>query len=244
MQSVLLITGGSRGIGAATALLAASRGFAVCVNYLQSQKKAKSLVSTLQAQGANAISVQADVSGEADVMRLFTTIDQQLGRVTALVNNAGTLSQQSRLDAMDGARLHRVFGLNVTGAFLCAREAVRRMSTLHGGAGGAIVNVSSGASRYGSPGEYIDYAASKAAIDAMTIGLAREVAGEGIRVVGVSPGLIDTGIHAPGRLDRLGHTPPLGRPGTPAEVADAIAWLVSDEASYVTGSTLDISGGR
>lgn len=248
MTHVLLITGASRGIGAATALLAASRGYAICINYLQSRDKSEALVKQIEAKGARAIAVQADVSREADVLRLFETLDQQLGPITALVNNAGTLEQQMRLDAMSAGRLERTFALNITGSFFCAREAVKRMSTRHGGKGGAIVNVSSGAARYGSPNEYIDYAASKAAIDAMTMGLAREVGGEGIRVNAVRPGLIHTEIHAKGgepeRINRLSDTVPMKRGGQPEEVAAAILWLLSDEASYVNGAIIDCAGGR
>lgn len=247
MNNVLLITGGSRGIGAATARLAAARGYAVAINYRQRREEAETLVAELRAGGAEAVAVQADISVESEIKRLFRVIDD-FGTLRALVNNAGTLESQSRLEAVDMARLTRIFSTNVFGAFLCSREAVRRLSTRHGGTGGAIVNVSSVAARTGSPGEYIDYAASKGALDTMTLGLAREVADEGIRVNGVRPGFIDTEIHAqggePGRLKRLAPTVPLGRGGTPEEVAHAVLWLLSDEASYITGTLLDVAGGR
>ncbi len=247
MNNVLLITGGSRGIGAATARLAAARGYAVAINYRQRREEAETLVAELRAGGAEAVAVQADISVESEIKRLFRVTDD-FGTLRALVNNAGTLESQSRLEAVDMARLTRIFSTNVFGAFLCSREAVRRLSTRHGGTGGAIVNVSSVAARTGSPGEYIDYAASKGALDTMTLGLAREVADEGIRVNGVRPGFIDTEIHAqggePGRLKRLAPTVPLGRGGTPEEVAHAVLWLLSDEASYITGTLLDVAGGR
>ena len=248
MKSVVVVTGGGRGIGAATARLAAERGYAVCVNYRNNQKAAGDVVAGIEASGGTAISVCADVASETDVLRLFETVDARLGPLTALVNNAGILERQTRVEHIDAARLDRVFATNVTGAFLCAREAVRRMSTAHGGAGGAIVNVSSRAAQLGAPGEYVDYAASKAALDALTIGLAREVAGEGIRVNGVRAGIIYTEIHAdggePGRVDRLGPQLPMKRGGEPIEVARAILWLLSDEASYSTGTFIDVAGGR
>ncbi|MBK7939143.1 MAG: SDR family oxidoreductase [Lewinellaceae bacterium] len=245
---VILITGGSRGIGRATALLAAAAGYRVCINYHQNQAAAGELVREIQAAGGTAIAVRADVSKEEDVRNLFGSIDQTFGPLTALVNNAGILEKQARLDEMDAERLQRVFATNVTGSFLCAREAVRRMSTKNGGTGGAIVNVSSGAAKHGAPNEYIDYAASKGAIDSMTIGLAKEVAAEGIRVNAVRPGLIYTDIHAsggePGRVDRLSQLVPMQRGGQPEEVARTILWLLSDEASYVTGTLVDVTGGR
>lgn len=245
---IILITGASRGIGAATARLAAERGYAVCVNYVRNQPAAGALVSEITRAGRRAIAVQADVAIEADVVRLFETVDREVGPLRALVNNAGILERQSRVDGIDAARIARVFATNVTGAFICAREAVRRMSTARGGAGGAIVNVSSRAAQLGAPGEYVDYAASKAALDALTIGLAREVAGEGVRVNGVRAGIIYTDIHAssgePGRVDRLGPALPMQRGGDAIEVARAILWLLSDEASYSTGTFIDVSGGR
>jgi NAD(P)-dependent dehydrogenase (short-subunit alcohol dehydrogenase family) len=248
MSRVFVITGGGRGIGAATARLAAERGYAVCVNYRRNGAAADEVVGEIRAFGGTALAVQADVALESDVMRLFEAVDAELGPISALVNNAGILEQQTRVEHLDAARIDRVFATNVRGAFLCAREAVRRMSTAHGGAGGAIVNVSSRAAQLGAPGEYVDYAASKAAVDALTIGLAREVAGEGIRVNGVRAGIIYTDIHAdggePGRVDRLGPTLPMRRGGHPIEVARAILWLVSDEASYSTGTFIDVAGGR
>lgn len=248
MNRVMMITGGSRGIGAATARLAALRGYAVCVNYLRHRDAADKVIGAIKEVGARAIAVAADVSVENDVLRLFATADKELGSVTALVNNAGILEHQMRVDRMDAARLNRIFATNVTGPFLCAREAVRRMSTKHGGRGGSIVNVSSGAARLGAPGEYVDYAASKGAIDTLTIGLAKEVAEEGIRVNAVRPGLIHTEIHAsggePNRVDRLKDLVPLKRGGSAEEVATAILWLLSDEASYITGTFIDVTGGR
>ena len=247
-KEVLLVTGASRGIGAATARLAAKRGFTVCVNYLHQAEAAEAVISELRRDGGKAIAVQADVSSEPDVVRLFETVDRDVGPLTALVNNAGTLEQQMRLDTMDAARLQRVFTTNSIGPLLCAREAVRRMSYRYGGPGGSIVNVSSAAARLGGPGEYIDYAASKGAIDTFTIGLAREVAEEGIRVNGVRPGIIYTDIHAKGgesgRVERVKPSIPMKRGGQPEEVAAAIMWLLSSEASYITGTILDVTGGR
>lgn len=248
MNKVLLVTGAGRGIGAATARLAAERGYDVCVNYLRNAAAAESVVRHVQAAGRKAMAVPADVGVEGDVVRLFETVDKNFGRLTALVNNAGILERQMRLDQMDAARLHRVFTVNVIGSFLCAKEAVRRMSTKHGGSGGAIVNLSSRASSLGAPGEYLDYAAAKGAIDTMTIGLAKEVATEGIRVNAVRPGIIYTEIHAsggePNRIERVKDSIPMKRGGEAAEVARAILWLLSDEASYTTGTFLDVSGGR
>ena len=242
-EKVLLVTGGGRGIGAATALLAAEKGFTVCVNYLRDQDSALSLAKKI-----NGIAVQADVASEDDVTRMFDEVDRKLGRVTALVNNAGIVDRGTRVEHVTAARIARMFAINVTGSFLCAREAVKRMSTRHGGKGGAIVNVSSIAAKLGGPGEYVDYAASKGAIDTFTIGLSKELGAEGIRVNAVRPGIIRTGIHQasgdPARVDRIGASAPLGRPGDPEEVARAILWLLSDEASYLSGAIVDVSGGR
>ena len=244
---VMVVTGGGRGIGAATSRLAAQRGYAVCVNYLRNRDAAEGVARDIESSGGRAKAVPGDIAKEADVVRLFDEA-AKLGTVRALVNNAGILERQARLDEMEAARFERVFTTNITGAFLCAREAVRRMSTRHGGAGGAIVNVSSMASRLGSPGEYVDYAASKGAIDSLTIGLAREVAAEGIRVNAVRPGIIATEIHAsggePGRVERLKSVVPMKRGGEPDEVARAILWFLSEESSYCTGTSVDVSGGR
>jgi NAD(P)-dependent dehydrogenase (short-subunit alcohol dehydrogenase family) len=248
MDKVLLVTGGSRGIGAATALLAARQGWAVAVNYSANSLAADEVVRTIRAGGGNAITVQADVADEAQVLRMFQKVDAKLGRLTGLVNSAGVVDVSARVDEMGVARWRRMFDINVIGSMLCAREAVRRMSTRHGGEGGSVVNVSSAASRLGSPGQYVDYAASKGAIDAFTIGLAKEVAAEGIRVNAVRPGLIETEIHASGglphRVRDLQHQVPMQRGGTADEVAQAIVWLLSDAASYTTMSLLDVSGGR
>jgi NAD(P)-dependent dehydrogenase (short-subunit alcohol dehydrogenase family) len=248
MSEVVLVTGGSRGIGAATARLAATRGYRVCVNYRADEAAADAVVAEIRAAGGTALAVRADVSRSADVERLFRTVDEELGPLTGLVNNAGTLEKQCRLDELDEERLARTWSANITGPFLCAGAAVRRMSTRYGGSGGAIVNVSSAAARLGSPNEYVDYAASKGALDSMTRGLALEVAREGIRVNCVRPGLIHTGIHAlggePGRVERVAPNLPMGRGGRPEEVAEAILWLLSPASSYATGSFLDISGGR
>jgi len=248
MSGIVLVTGGSRGIGAATARLAAASGHAVCVSYAARSQAAESVVREIADAGGRAMAVQADVAREVDVTRLFDRCADELGVPTGLVNNAGSLERQMRLDQMDAARLTRTFAVNAIGSFLCAREAVRRMSTRHGGSGGAIVNVSSAAARLGSPNEYIDYAAAKGAVDTLTIGLAQEVAGEGIRVNAVRPGLIYTELHAsggePGRVERLRDSIPMGRGGQPEEVAAAILWLLSEAASYVTGSILDVTGGK
>ncbi len=248
MDKILLITGASRGIGAATARLAAAQGYRICINYLRQQAAAEALVEEIQQLGAEAIALQADISDETQVMKLFEQLDQQLGPLTALVNNAAILETQTRLENISAARLQRILATNVIGSFVCAREAVKRMSTAHGGNGGAIVNLSSAAARMGSPNEYIDYAASKGAIDSMTIGLAKEVAEQGIRVNAVRPGIIYTEMHAaggePDRVDRVKQWVPMQRGGQPEEVAKAILWLLSDEASYTTGSFIDVSGGR
>jgi NAD(P)-dependent dehydrogenase (short-subunit alcohol dehydrogenase family) len=245
---ILLVTGAGRGIGAATARMAAARGYDVCVNYRVHKDAASRVVADIASAGRRAIAVAADVSVDADVVRLFETCDRELGRVDALVNNAAILEMQMRLDAMDAVRITRVLATNVVGPFLCAREAVKRMSTKYGGRGGAIVNVSSGASRLGSPNEYIDYAASKGALDTMTTGLAREVAGEGIRVNAVRAGHVYTDLHAsggePNRVERVKSLVAMRRGGQPEEIASAILWLLSNEASYATGAFLDVSGGN
>jgi len=245
-MKVMIVTGGGRGIGAATALLAAQRGYTVAVNYLRNREAAERVVH--QIGKGKAIAVAGDVASEADVVRLFRTVDEKLGRVTALVNNAGIVDVRQRVEEMSAARIQRMLAVNVTGSFLCAREAVKRMSTRHGGKGGAIVNVSSVAARLGGAGDYVDYAASKGAIDTFTVGLAKEVGGEGIRVNAVRPGVIRTEIHAtsgdPGRVERIAASTPLLRPGEADEIARSIVWLASDEASYITGALLDISGGR
>jgi NAD(P)-dependent dehydrogenase (short-subunit alcohol dehydrogenase family) len=246
MSRVTIVTGASRGIGAATALLAASHGDAVCVNYAHDAAAAGDVVQRIADAGGTAIAICADVAHEADVVRLFAEVDGTLGTVGLLVNNAGVAGDHGPVERVTAGGLERVLAVNVTGAFLCAREAVRRMSTGNGGHGGAIVNVSSRAAELGGAGEWVAYAATKGAIDTMTIGLAREVAALGIRVNAVSPGLIDTEFHdiAPGRLERLTPMVPMGRAGTADEVAEAIMWLASDASGYVTGSRLDVSGGR
>ena len=248
MNKVLLVTGGSRGIGAATALLAARNGWSVAVNYTANSLAADEVVRQIRASGGQAMSIQADVADEAQVLRMFEHIDAKLGRLSGLVNNAGVVDVAARVDEMSVARWKRMFDINVIGSLICAREAVRRMSTRHGGEGGSIVNVSSAAARLGAPGQYVDYAAAKGAIDAFTIGLAKEVAAEGIRVNAVRPGLIETDIHAsgglPNRVKDLQHLVPAQRGGTAEEVAEGIVWLLSDGASYTTMSFLDISGGR
>ena len=247
-QKALLITGGSRGIGAATALLAARQGYAVAVNYTRNAGAADSVVQQIHAGGGRAIVLQADVAVEKEVMAMFEKIDAEFGRLDALVNNAGVVDQASRVDAMTMARLQRMFAVNVFGSFLCAREAVKRMSTRYGHTGGAIVNVSSAAARIGSPGQYVDYAAAKGAIDTFTIGLAKEVAAEGIRVNAVRPGIIETDIHAsgglPNRARDVAPQVPMQRAGSAEEVAQSIVWLLSDAASYTTGALLDVAGGR
>ncbi len=244
----MLVTGGSRGIGAATARLAAEQGYDVCISYRDRGDSAQAVVADVEATGMRALAVQADVSEEQDVLRLFATAQAELGPLLGLVNNAGVLDRQSTVANLQSERIQRILAVNVLGAFLCAREAVRAMSTAGGGRGGSIVNVSSRAAVLGGAGEYVDYAASKAAVDALTVGLSREVADVGIRVNAVRPGLIETEIHAsggePGRVGRLGPTVPMGRGGTAEEVAEAIVWLLSDQASYVTGSFVEVSGGR
>jgi NAD(P)-dependent dehydrogenase (short-subunit alcohol dehydrogenase family) len=248
MVKNLLITGASRGIGAATALLAAAQGWHIAVNYASNSLAADAVVRSIRAAGGTAIAVQADVGVEADVLRLFETVDAKLGRLDGLVNNAGVVDVALRVQDMSLARLERMWRTNITSSFLCAREAMQRMSTRHGGTGGSIVNVSSAAARLGSPGQYVDYAASKAAIDTFTLGLAKEVAAEGIRVNAVRPGIIDTDIHAsggdPDRAVRMAAQLPMQRAGTADEVAQAIVWLLSDAVSYTTGAIVDVAGGR
>ena len=248
MSEVMIVTGGSRGIGATTARLAGERGYAVCVNYRRDAEAAAAVVADIEKAGSQAVAVAGDMASEKDVLNLFESCDAKLGTLRVLVNNAGIIDVQSRVEDYTLERLRRMFAVNITGAFLCAREAVRRMSTNRGGTGGAIVNVSSVAARLGGPNEYVDYAASKGAMDTMTIGLAKEVADEGIRVNAVRPGLIYTDIHAsggePGRVDRLKDGVPMKRGGSALEVARVILWLASDDASYTTGSLVDCSGGR
>ena len=243
----MIITGGSRGIGRATAIAAAARGFKICVGYASNEVAARHVVSAIEAKNGKAIAVKCDVGNESDILALFKAADA-FGTLGALVNSAGIVGPTSRVDEMSAERIQRMMAINVTGSILCAREAVKRMSTRHGGKGGVIVNLSSVASKLGSPNTYVDYAASKGAIDSFTIGLGQEVAGEGIRVAAIRPGLIDTEIHAsggePDRAHRLSHTVPMKRVGTAAEIANAIVWLMSDDASYVTSAILDVTGGR
>lgn len=244
---VAIITGGSRGIGRATAIAAAARGFRICLGYASNEAAAQSVVSAIEAKNGKAIALKCDVGSESDILALFKAADS-FGALGALINNAGIVGTTSRVDEMSAERIQRIMAVNVTGSILCAREAVKRMSTRHGGKGGVIVNVSSVAAKLGSPSVYVDYAASKGAIDSFTIGLGHEVAGEGIRVAGIRPGLIDTEIHGsggePDRAHRLAHTVPMKRVGTSEEIANAIVWLMSDEASYVTSAILDVTGGR
>jgi NAD(P)-dependent dehydrogenase (short-subunit alcohol dehydrogenase family) len=248
MGKIMIVTGGGRGIGAQTALLAARRGYAVAVNYRSNREGAQALVAQIERSGGKALAIAADVASEEEVVRLFAAVDERLGRVSVLVNNAGIVDRGTRVAEMTAARLTRMFAVNVTGSFLCAREAIKRMSTRYGGSGGAIVNVSSIAARLGGAGEYVDYAAAKGAIDTLTVGLAKEVGPEGIRVNAVRPGVIRTEIHLasgdPARVERIGSTAPLQRPGEPEEVARTILWLASDEASYLTGALVDVTGGR
>ena len=248
MSKVLIITGGSRGIGAATALLAAREGYAVAVNYTANSLAADEVVRQIRSSGGTALTVQADVAVEADVLAMFKKVDAKLGRLTALVNNAGVVDVTSRVESMSLERLQRIFAINVFGSFMCAREAVKRMSTRYGGDGGSIVNVSSAAARLGAPGQYVDYAAAKGAIDTFTVGLAKEAAAEGIRVNAVRPGIIETEIHAsgglPNRVRDLAPQVPMQRAGTAAEVAEAILWLISEKSAYATGSIIDVAGGR
>ncbi|MAZ15805.1 MAG: NAD(P)-dependent oxidoreductase [Ahrensia sp.] len=247
-KPVLLVTGGSRGIGCAVAVLAAQRGWRVAVNYAHDKQAAEQTVATIGEAGSEAFAVRADVASEADILAMFAAVDERWGRLDGLVNNAGVVDRSARVDEMSLERLERMFRINVTGAFLCAREAVKRMSTRHGGKGGAIVNLSSAAATLGAPGQYVDYAAAKGAIDTMTIGLAREVATEGIRVNAVRPGIIDTDIHAsggePDRVAKMRDAVPMKREGSALEVAHAILYLLSEEASYSTGAILDATGGR
>jgi len=247
MTKTYLITGGSRGIGAAVAKLAAAQGHNVCINYMSNVDAAEQVVTDCKSHGVNAMAVQGDMGEEADILRLFKAVDE-MGPLSGLVNNAGHVGASDRVENITAERLSRMFAVHLTGSFLCAREAIKRMSTKHGGKGGAIVNLSSAAAYIGSPNMYVDYAAAKAGVDIFTKGLALEVAGEGIRVNGVRPGLIDTDIHAsggePDRIEKIGHTVPMGRAGSADEVAQAILWLLSEDASYVTGDCLNVTGGR
>ena len=248
MNQIMLITGGSRGIGAATALMAAERGYDIAINFASNQAAADAVVKAVQAKGRRAIAVKGDVANEADMLKLFDACDKQLGKLTCLVNNAGVVDMKSRLDEQSVARWKRMFDINVIGSFICAREAVKRMSSKHGGAGGTIVNLSSVAAVLGAGGAYVDYAAAKGAIDSFTRGLAREVAAEGIRVNAIRPGIIDTEIHASGgepqKAAQAGAVVPMGRSGRAAEIAEAILWLASPQSSYATGTVIDVSGGR
>lgn len=248
MDRILLVTGGSRGIGAATARLAAARGWDVAINYTRDAAAAEAVAATVRAAGRRALLLQADVADEAQVLAMYAQVDREWGRLSGLVNNAGVVDVAQRVDEMDAARIRRMFEINVYGSLWCAREAVRRMSTRHGGPGGAIVNLSSVAAKLGAPGQYVDYAAAKGAIDAFTLGLAREVAAEGVRVNAVRPGIIATEIHAsggqPDRAERLAPQVPMQRAGSAEEVAEAVLWLLSDAASYTTGAVLDVGGGR
>lgn len=248
MAKVAIVTGGGRGIGAETAKLLAQQGLDVCIGYESNETTANAVSGACKELGRQSIAVKVDVSSEQDVLALFGAVDEQLGPVSVLVNNAGITDYSARVDQMSAKRIERMMAVNVVGSFLCAREAILRMSTLHGGSGGAIVNVSSALSRLGAPGDFVDYAASKGAIDTMTLGLAREVASEGIRVNAVRPGLINTEIHArsgqPDRIERIGPIIPMKRAGEAREVAETIAWLCSDAASYVTAALVDVSGGR
>jgi len=248
MAGVAIVTGGSRGIGAASAILAAQNGYRVCVNYASNREAADSVVAAIARTGGTALAVPGDVAVEADVVRLFETAERELGPITALVNNAGVVDHPCRVDAMSYERLMRMMTINIVGSFMAAREAVKRMSTRHGGKGGAIVNLSSVAAKLGAPGNFVDYAASKGAIDSFTIGLALEVAKEGIRVNAVRPGIIDTDIHAsggmPDRVAQMRDALPMGREGSAEEVAEAILWLLSEKSSYTTGAIIQVSGGR
>jgi NAD(P)-dependent dehydrogenase (short-subunit alcohol dehydrogenase family) len=247
MNKTILITGGSRGIGAATALLAGEMGYNVCVNYIKNETAVKAVVNEIIKKGGNALAYKADVSLEQDVIKLFQNIDKDFGKIDALVNNVGVLEKQSRVEDLELSRLQRILSNNIVSCFLCSKEAIKRMSTKNGGIGGGIVNVSSIASKTGSPNEYVDYAASKGAIDTLTIGLSKEVAGEKIRVNAVRPGFIYTDIHSNGgeanRVNRIKDSLPMKRGGTPNEVANAIIWLLSDKSSFCTGTFIDITGG-